>query len=141
MLPALALSVALSATAAPPGQVVNHGQPAHYTQPTVREYERFQTDYCRRIRYNDYVAALDKEWQLYRDSGSSPEAFATYKAAARDLKKKYVWTDPYLVPVTPGTGTPGMYSSMDPTGGEVCFGTPNGNCGRPQTEPSCEANK
>ena len=126
MLSAVALSVVLSATAAPPGQVVNHAHPGHYAQPTVREYERFQTDYCRRLRYNDYVAALDKEWQIYRASNSTPEAFATYKAAARDLKKKYVWTDPYLVAVTPGTGTPGMYSSIDPTGGEICFGTPTG---------------
>lgn len=110
MLSAVALSVVLSATSAPPGAVVNHAHPGHYAQPTIREYERFQTDYSRRMRYNDYVAALDKEWQLYRDSGSNPVAFAQYKAAARKLKHDYVWADPYLAPVVPGTGTPGAYS-------------------------------
>jgi len=128
MISEFVLTMAMSATAVPPGSVVNHGHPGHYTQPTTREYERFDTDYSRRLRYNDYVLNLDKAWKEYRNAGSTPAAFANYKKVARDLKRCYVWDDPYLTPVLPGTGLPGPYSATDASKGGGAGGDESGSC-------------
>lgn len=155
MISAFVLTVAMSATAAPPGLVVNHAHPGHYTQPTIREYERFNTDFCRRTKYDEYVARLDEAWKTYRRGGSTPEGFTQYKALARQLKMEYVCKDPYLTMVRPGTGMPGANSSTDaghgvadcpcanPNPPDYCPGPgcgPNCGPGAPcAAEPSCEA--
>jgi hypothetical protein len=100
MLPALALSIALSATAVPPGApVANHAQPGHDTQPTVQIFEREAVDNYRRANWLQYNAELERLWQIYRAAGSTPLAWQAYQASAEAAKYRYLYADPYLLPV------------------------------------------
>jgi|GEM_PF-1583530 hypothetical protein len=100
MMPALALSVVLSATAVPPGTpVVNHAQPGHYAQPTVQVFERKPVDDYRKANYVQYVAELDQLWQAYRNAGSTPAAWQTYQAGVSAARYRYLYSDPYYLPV------------------------------------------
>lgn len=100
MLQAFTMSLALSAVAVPPGeQVENHGGPTKYTQPTVRRNERRTVDQARRLSWEGYCRELDRLWVDYRAAGSTAEAFETYKASAREAKRRYVYGDPYLLPI------------------------------------------
>lgn len=99
----LALSVALSAVAVPPGApVVNHAQPAHDAQPTLRTFERRAVDDLRRMQWEAYTQELDGLWKQYRADGSTSTAWQIYKQAAADAKARYIFNDPYLAPVVPG---------------------------------------
>jgi hypothetical protein len=116
MLTGIVLTVAMSATMVPPGGlVVNHAQPAHYGQPTIRTFERRAVDDLRRARWDAYVEELDGLWKQYRADGSTPVAWEFYKRAAADAKTRYVFGDPYLAPVVPGYsgGELGGYSGGD----------------------------
>ena len=100
MLPALALSVALSATAVPPGTPVeNHAHPGHYAQPTVQVFERQGVDDYRRANWVRYNAELEQLWQVYRAAGSTPVAWQAYQVSANAAKYRYLYADPYLLPV------------------------------------------
>ncbi|MDX1944732.1 MAG: hypothetical protein SFU86_04930 [Pirellulaceae bacterium] len=100
MISALVLSVAVSTTMVPPGQeVVNHAHPGHYTQPTVRLFERQAEDRDRQIAWEAYVKQLDQLWLDYRMAGSTPAAFRKYVQAAGQAKRRYVFQDPYLLPI------------------------------------------
>ena len=102
MISALALTLALSTTAVPPGGTVeNHAHPAHYAQPEVRRYERFTTDYGRRLSWNEYTHEIENLWKVYRETGSTPAGFAIYKRAAAAAKQKFVYADPYYVAIEP----------------------------------------
>ena len=104
MLSAWALSLALSTTSVPPGYpVVNHAQVGHYTQPTIRRYERYEEDHGRRLAWEAYSLELDKAWKEYRAAGSTAEAFATYKKVAGQAKTRYIYQDPYYAPILPMT--------------------------------------
>src|SRR5690349_24938371 len=100
MLPALALYVALSATAVPPGTPVeNHAHPGHYAQPTVQVFERKPVDDYRKASWIRYNADLEQLWQTYRLAGSTPAAWQAYQAGANAAKYRYLYDDPYLLPV------------------------------------------
>jgi len=102
MVSAWVLSVAMSTTAVPPGQIVeNHAHPGHYTQPEVRRYERYPMDNARRLSWEAYTKELDTHWKAYRAAGSTPEAFAKYKQAALEAKQRYVYNDPYYIAIEP----------------------------------------
>lgn len=100
MLTGLVLSMAISATALPPGvPVANHGGPGKYTQPTIRRFERREVDDERRAAWNTYVSQLDALWDQYRAAGSTPDAFQQYQDSAMAAKRRYVYQDPYLTAV------------------------------------------
>lgn len=100
MLPALALSVALSATAVPPGYPVeNHAQPSHFAQPTVQVFERKPVDDYRKANWIRYNAELDSLWKAYRKAGSTPAAWQTYQLSVESAKRRYLIADPYLLPI------------------------------------------
>ena len=100
MLPALAISVALSAAAVPPGAPVeNHAHPGHYAQPTLQVFARQPVDQYRQANWLRYNAELDQLWLAYRTAGSTPAAWQTYQAAANEAKFHYLYHDPYLLPV------------------------------------------
>ena len=100
MISACVLAYALSTPAVPPGvPVVNHAHPAHTAQPTIRVFERGLEDSYRRDAWRVYCRELDLLWANYRASGSTPEAWRVYTAAAGDLKRRYVFGDPYLAPI------------------------------------------
>jgi hypothetical protein len=100
MISAFVLTVALSTPATPPGEeVVNHAHPAHYAQPTIRIFERRAEDQDRRAAWLAYCNELDLLWADYRAAGSTPAAFRKYLAAAGQVKRRYVFADPYLSPI------------------------------------------
>lgn len=100
MISAFVLSVALSGTTVPPyAMVENHAQPSHFTQPTVRIFERYEVDHARQLAWDAYCGELDQLWNDYRSAGSTPEAWRAYKAAAAQAKRRYVYQDPYLLPI------------------------------------------
>jgi hypothetical protein len=100
MLPALALTVALGATAVPPGwPVENHAHPGHYAQPTVQVFARKPVDEYRKANWHRYNAELELRWQAYRAAGSTPAAWQAYQASAEGAKFRYLYDDPYLLPV------------------------------------------
>lgn len=100
MLSALALSLALSATAVPPGAPVeNHAHGAHYGQPTVQVFARKPVDEYRKANWLRYNAELETHWRAYRAAGSTPAAWQTYLANAEAAKYRYLYADPYLLPV------------------------------------------
>jgi len=100
MISAFVLSLAMSATMVPPGEgVENHAQPAHFTQPTIMLYERYEEDHDRRLAWEAYCKELDQLWHDYRVTGSTPVAWRTYKAAAGQAKRRYVFQDPYYLPI------------------------------------------
>jgi hypothetical protein len=100
MFSAHVLAIALFVPAVPPGyEVVNHAHPAHYAQPTIRVFERGLEDSYRKEAWRVYCRELDLLWANYRASGSTPEAWRIYTAAAGDVKRRYVFGDPYLAPI------------------------------------------
>ena len=100
MISAYILSVAMSSTMVPPGEeVVNHAHPGHYAQPTVRLFERQGEDRGRQIAWESYVKQLDQLWLDYRMAGSTPAAFRKYVQLAGQAKRRYVFQDPYLLPI------------------------------------------
>ena len=104
MISAWALSLAMSTTSVPPCcPVVNHAQPGHYAQPTIRRYERYDEDHARRLAWEAYCQELDKAWKEYRAAGSTSEAMQTYKKMAGQAKTRYIYNDPYYAPILPMT--------------------------------------
>jgi hypothetical protein len=100
MLSAYLLSVAMSATAVPPGwPVENHAHPGHYAQPTVQVFERKPVDDYRRANWVRYNIELEAHWKAYRAAGSTPEAWAAYQVNANAVKRRYLIDDPYLLPI------------------------------------------
>jgi hypothetical protein len=100
MISAAILSLAMSSTMVPPGQpVVNHAHPAHSAQPTIRIFERRGEDRDRGVAWEAYCRELDALWAEYRAAGSTPAAWRTYIDAAGQAKRRYVYQDPYLVPI------------------------------------------
>jgi hypothetical protein len=94
------LFLAAAATMVPPGEaVVDHSQPYHYTQPTIRRFVGWQDDMNRRLAWEAYCDELRELWSTYRQNNSTPEAFFTYKRAAAEAKRRYVYGDPWLAPV------------------------------------------
>ena len=83
--------------------MANHGQVGHYTQPTIRRYERYPVDHARRVAWEAYCKELDAAWKVYRAAGSTPEAFLKYKTAAGQAKTRYVYQDPYYAAIEPMT--------------------------------------
>lgn len=82
----------------PPGHwVTDHSQPAHFTQPTVRYFERRAVDEARGNMWNHYVDVLDRLWADYRNAGSTQAAWERYKRAASAARRCYVYQDPYLL--------------------------------------------
>ena len=89
-----------SALAVPPNEpTVNHAQPYHYGQPTLRWFERRFEDEQRERNWRLYVQELDELWREYRAAGSTPRAWKVYKWEAAQAKRRYVYEDPYLKPV------------------------------------------
>ena len=100
MISAFVLSVAMSATMVPPGEeVVNHAHPAHYSQPTIRIFERRAEDTDRKLAWVAYCRELDQLWLNYRTAGSTPVAWRKYLDASGQAKRRYVFADPYLAPI------------------------------------------
>lgn len=100
MISAFVLSVAISTTTVPPSEeVANHAHPGHYAQPTIRVFERRAEDNDRRIAWVAYCRELDQLWAEHRAAGSTPAAWRTYKTAAGQAKRRYVFGDPYLAPI------------------------------------------
>jgi hypothetical protein len=90
-----------TATLVPPGEwVVDHSHTGHFAQPTLRRFERYEEDNDRRIAYDAYCNELDQLWAQYRKDGSTPAAFKAYEKAAAEAKRRYVYNDPFLAPVT-----------------------------------------
>jgi hypothetical protein len=100
MLAALTITLACAVPSVPPGhEVVNHAHPGHYAQPTVRVFERRAEDASRERAWHDYCRELDQHWAAYRAAGSTPEAWRAYLSAAGQAKRRYVFADPYLLPI------------------------------------------
>lgn len=94
------LAVAMSTTLVDPGMpVADHSQPTHYTQPTIRRFERKEEDHQRRDAWRAFCQELDGLWQDYRAAGKTPQAFEEYKRAAAQARRRYVIGDPYLAPI------------------------------------------
>lgn len=92
--------IVLAAVAVPPGErVIEHTQPYHSGQPVVRTFERRDEDEARESNWHAYVRELDDLWTDYRDAGSTPRAWRTYRRAAAEAKRRYVFNDPYLVAI------------------------------------------
>jgi hypothetical protein len=88
--------------ATPPGvPPVNHNQPAHRGYPIIHRFERQPIDDWRRCSWEAYVRQLDLAWEAYRRSNSTPEAFCEYKRALNELRRDYVYRDPYYVAIPP----------------------------------------
>lgn len=93
----LVVSVALSV---PPGAVPhNHNQPYHNGYPVVRRFERKPVDDYRRGNWEQYARDLDLAWRSYRRAGSTEAAFVEYKRQLHDLRRSYLYNDPYYVTV------------------------------------------
>jgi hypothetical protein len=100
-MPLTALLIAAAATTfVPPNQpVVDHSQPYHSAQPTVRRFEDRRVDDRRRANYNSYINEIDLLWQEYRAAGSTPQAFRLYQDEAAQAKTRYIYADPWYVPI------------------------------------------
>ncbi len=86
--------------AVPPGEaVVEHAHPGHSGQPVIRRFERREEDNGRRLAWKGYVRELNFQWSEYRRKGSSSRAWQDYKRAVGQAKSRYVFQDPYLVPI------------------------------------------
>lgn len=95
-----AILIAAATTFVPPGEsVIDHSQPYHSAQPTVRRFEDRPIDDRRRRNYNSYVNELDRLWQEYRLAGSTPPAFRLYQDEAAQAKRRYIYADPWYVPI------------------------------------------
>jgi len=96
----LAAALSMSANLVEPNEMTaDHSQPYHFTQPTIRRFERREEDSDRRRNWESYTRELDDLWQQYRDAGSTPSAWRKYKSRARDAKRRYIYRDRYLMPV------------------------------------------
>lgn len=94
------LLLVISATLVPPHeQVEDHSHPYHWAQPTVVKFERWQDEMDRRISWEAYNRELDQIWKEYRRAGSTPRAWRDYNRAASQAKRRYVYGDPFYVPV------------------------------------------
>jgi len=106
MLTGVFLSIAISTAAVPPGYAVdNHAHPGHFTQPTLRRFERQPVDDLRRGNWECYCRDLEILWRNYREAGSTAQAWREYNAAVTEAKRRYVYADPYLAPVLPYSAT------------------------------------
>jgi hypothetical protein len=100
MLSAWLVSLAASTTMVPPGYPVeNHAHPGHSAQPTVQLFERRMVDRARRNAWDAYCAELDQYWADFRAAGSTPAAMADYKLRVNAAKTRYLYNDPYLLPI------------------------------------------
>src|SRR5947209_15884248 len=100
MVSALLLSIAISTTSVPPGEmVVNHAHPAHFGQPTIRVLERRAEDTDRKLAWINYCKELDALWADYRAAGSTPAAWRAYVIASSGAKPRYVFGDPEVAPI------------------------------------------
>lgn len=100
MVSAWLVSMAMSTTMVPPGYPVeNHAHPGHSAQPTVQLFERRMVDRARRNAWDTYCAELDQLWLEFRAAGSTPAAMADYKIKANAAKTRYLYQDPYLLPI------------------------------------------
>lgn len=110
MLTEAVLAIAISTVMVPPGEpVLDHSQPSHYTQPTIRFFREEPTDDLRRMQWEAYTETLDNLWRDYRASGSTPEAFEFYKRALAERRAEYIFADPYYAPVIPGLILPSAW--------------------------------
>ena len=66
---------------------------------TVRRFEDRRMDDERRDNYGVYVNELDQLWREYRAAGSTPQAFRIYQREAAQAKQRYIYRDPWLVPI------------------------------------------
>ena len=90
-----------AAVMVPPNEpVVDHSQPYHYTQPTIRTFERRDEDDARRRNWNSYTQELDDLWMDYRRAGSTTRAWKMYLREAFQAKRRFVYNDPYFAPIT-----------------------------------------
>ena len=94
------LMLAVSATLVPPGELVeDHSHLGHWTQPTIRHFVRWQDEMDRRLAWDAYNRELEQLWIEYRRAGSTPRAWREYDRAAAQTKRRYVYNDPWYVPV------------------------------------------
>jgi hypothetical protein len=98
MLSAWALSLAISNTSVSIGC-----HSANHAQPTIRRFERYDTDHARRLAWEAYTQQLDKAWKDYRAAGSTDEAFQNYRKVAGQAKTRYIYNDPHYAPILPMT--------------------------------------
>ncbi len=84
----------------PPGElVVDHTQPYHWAQPTIRRFERREEDEYRQTNWLRYTGHLDELWKAYRRAGSTRHAWIEYKRNAAIAKRNFIYDDPYYAPV------------------------------------------
>lgn len=97
----LATLIMTSAIMVPPNEpVVDHSQPYHSTQPTIRTFERRDEDEARESNWNSYVRELDDLWREYRGAGSTVRAWRIYQREAYQAKRRFIYNDPYYAPIT-----------------------------------------
>ena len=102
MLSGLILAAAIQSTMVPPNEMVeDHSHPGHWTQPTIRRFERQPEDDDRRLNWDAYVRELDALWQEYRNADSTPRAWKRYILGVKNAKHRYIYQDPYYAPVLP----------------------------------------
>lgn len=101
MISTIAFSIVVtSSSLVPPGySVSDHSQPGHWTQPTIRRFERKAEDDSRRAAYSDFNAELDRLWTEYVQANRTAEAWEAYKAGVRAARTNYVFQDPYYAPI------------------------------------------
>ena len=93
-------AILTAANLVPPGGiVVDHSQPYHWTQPTIRRFERRAEDDSRRAGWNEFNAELEKLWAEFEKAKRTPEAWETYKSGVRKARTNYVFQDPYYAPI------------------------------------------
>ena len=87
--------------AVPPDEAysVDHTQPGHYGSPVIRRFERRDEDESRELAWEAYVRELEFLWGEYRRKGSTSRAWRDYKRAVGQAKRRYIFQDPYYVPV------------------------------------------
>lgn len=96
----LAALIITTAIMVPPNEpVVDHSQPYHYTQPTIRTFERRDEDDARRSNWDSYTRELDDLWREYREAGSTVRAWQRYQREAYQAKRRFIWNDPYYAPI------------------------------------------
>jgi hypothetical protein len=97
----------------------NHAQPAHYGALTLRTFEQEPVDTPRRTNWEAYCYELDRLWVDYREAGSTLEAWKEYKHAADHAKRRYVYHDPYLMPIEHDPEYRSGAKSVEPLGPPV----------------------
>ena len=97
----LATIIVMTAIMVPPNEpVADHSQPYHYTQPTIRTFERRDEDDARRSNWDSYTRELEDLWTEYREAGSTVRAWKLYQREAYQAKRRFIYNDPYYVPIT-----------------------------------------